>query len=412
MFCDVHVHLCKSVNKCSNTFRSYATTAYKNDIFKAVVFPYPLPLKSIDKIKEANRYIMEAFKNHMELFVPFFLITNDELRFIEIDKIMGFKEHFTLDPPREDFFFPAYDFLQDNGLFLMIHPGSAKKLSPERLTDLKIKKVENIKKNFPRLKIILAHSGRNLPFHAQGVKEVVLGLRRYEDVYFDTSTIRCPKAIEEMVEIVGSDRILFGSDYPYHKIAGEDIYSLEKDTILKADISDAEKDDIFRKNFTRLFLKKVWVRRVCNEDVAKILFLIDTLPELDRKHLAITRKMDKIKRCIEKQNHMYILENKEDKIIGFIRVSERHNNGALIEEIVVAPDARGRGLGRILMEVVTNKYSYVEAKTFVENTSINRLNEKMGFKVEKKSTKGNILYWKKERFGSEGDFNAQENVKV
>jgi len=400
MFYDVHVHLDKGINK----YRNYATTAYKNNIFKAVIFPFPL--KNIDKLKEANQYINEAFKSNMELFIPFFLITNDELHSIKVNIIMGFKEHFSLVPPREDFFFPAYDFLQNNRLFLMIHPGSEKKFSPEGLINFKIKKIENIKKNFPRLKIILAHSGRNLPFRVKGVKEIVFGLKRYEDVYFDTSTIRTPKAIKEMVEIIGSDRILFGSDYPYHNIPGEDIYTLEKDTILKADISDAEKEDIFQNNFRRLFLKDIWIRRVCKGDISKILFFIHTLPELDKKHLSIIRKIDKIKRCIEKQDHIYILENKENKIIGFIRVSQRHNNGALIEEIVIEPNARGKGLGKILMEVIINKYSYVEAKTFAENNAINRLNEKMGFKVEKKSTKGKILYWKNERFGSERDNNA------
>ncbi len=67
--------------------------------------------------------------------------------------------------------------------------------------------------NFPDLYIVCAHWGGGLPFYAL-MPEVASALNR---VFFDTAAsplLYQPKIFEHASEIVGADKILFGSDYP------------------------------------------------------------------------------------------------------------------------------------------------------------------------------------------------------
>ena len=78
---------------------------------------------------------------------------------------------------------------------------------------------------FPKLKILAAHGGGYLPFYAgrsdhaylarpeaQGIKELPRSyLRR---IYFDTVT-HDPRMIGALVDLVGIDQVLFGTDYPF-----------------------------------------------------------------------------------------------------------------------------------------------------------------------------------------------------
>lgn len=66
---------------------------------------------------------------------------------------------------------------------------------------------------FPNLKIVCAHWGGGLPFYAL-MPEVKEALR---NVYFDSAAspfLYQPGVYKQVVELVGEDKILFGSDYP------------------------------------------------------------------------------------------------------------------------------------------------------------------------------------------------------
>jgi uncharacterized protein len=67
--------------------------------------------------------------------------------------------------------------------------------------------------SFPDLKIVCAHWGGGLPFYAL-MPEVDKAL---DNVAFDTAAtvfLYRPGIFEEMRRIIGSDKILFGTDYP------------------------------------------------------------------------------------------------------------------------------------------------------------------------------------------------------
>jgi len=66
---------------------------------------------------------------------------------------------------------------------------------------------------FPDLRIVCAHWGGGLPFYAL-MPEVKQAMG---NVYFDTAAspyLYSPQIYRQVIELVGSDRILFGSDYP------------------------------------------------------------------------------------------------------------------------------------------------------------------------------------------------------
>ena len=66
---------------------------------------------------------------------------------------------------------------------------------------------------FPELKLVCAHWGGGLPFYAlmPEVKKVLA------NVYFDTAAspfLYSPEIYRQVAQIIGADKILFGSDYP------------------------------------------------------------------------------------------------------------------------------------------------------------------------------------------------------
>lgn len=67
--------------------------------------------------------------------------------------------------------------------------------------------------NFPDLTVVCAHWGGGLPFYAL-MPEVKEAMR---NVYFDTAAspfLYTPRIYGQVVDLVGADKILFGSDYP------------------------------------------------------------------------------------------------------------------------------------------------------------------------------------------------------
>jgi predicted TIM-barrel fold metal-dependent hydrolase len=66
---------------------------------------------------------------------------------------------------------------------------------------------------FPNLKLVCAHWGGGLPFYAL-MPEIAKALA---NVFFDTAAtvfLYKPEIFEQMSHAIGSDKILFGTDYP------------------------------------------------------------------------------------------------------------------------------------------------------------------------------------------------------
>ncbi len=110
----------------------------------------------------------------------------------------------------------------------------------------------------PYLKVILPHWGGGLPFF-----ELMPDIRKsFENVYYDmaASPLLCtPDIYENTINIVGAEKLLFGTDYPlvlYPDKEGEPGFANFLDEV-KANISDEKNlNNILGNNFLRLLNKK------------------------------------------------------------------------------------------------------------------------------------------------------------
>ncbi|HYD07635.1 MAG TPA: amidohydrolase family protein [Reyranella sp.] len=119
---------------------------------------------------------------------------------------------------------------------------------------------------FPRLKIVLGHMGEGLPFWLQRLDnrykaQVAVGasdkLARLPSEYFldnfviTTAGVTFMPALRLSLDVLGSERILFAADYPYEDDA-EAVRFLDG-----ADITEAERRQIYETNAVRLFKLKI-----------------------------------------------------------------------------------------------------------------------------------------------------------
>lgn len=112
-----------------------------------------------------------------------------------------------------------------------------------------------LKQSVPDLKIILAHWGGGLPFFEQNPKIRKL----FQNVYYDVAAgplLYDIHIFRRMVDILGVDKILFGSDYPlrlYPRLRKTPDMKTYIDRIRKeSGLSDSAQGKIFGKNFAGL----------------------------------------------------------------------------------------------------------------------------------------------------------------
>jgi len=367
-------------NARESRWNEYVRQAEKQSIAKALVFPFPLPYIQTAK---ANDYVLKAASCRPDLFLPMLLISNDISQLCQHkSQIAGAKEEFYLQGAREPHqFTEAYDFLQQHNLILMIHPHWEDRIS----------RIKKIIKNFPKLRIILAHSGRKWPFTGEDVIEMILPVfRKYENLIFDTSTIRDSKVIRALVEKAGAHRVIFGSDYPFYKTEGECVYSHELDTIKKSGIKEDDMHRVLCQNFKDILLPETYLRRALRDDLVRMAEIVAEISIVERKHLAIDKKIETFRSNIKVGRHVYLLEGR-DGIIAFMRESGRPNNAAMIEELYVLPQYRNRGHGTNLLRIAQGMFPELEAKTFANNINMNSSLVRSGFKLVHKGSK--ILQW-------------------
>lgn len=145
--------------------------------------------------------------------------------------------------PSDKRFFPLYDLARALNLIVTFHAGWDFSYPDEILATPEA--LLEVVKNFPGLRVVAAHMG--------GIKcsESVLSLlAERKDIYFDTAYCASKWISKEMMERIirkhGAERILFGSDYPWHRP------SREMDLIRSLDISDEDKALILGGNAERL----------------------------------------------------------------------------------------------------------------------------------------------------------------
>ena len=173
---------------------------------------------------ETNDYILESISRYPKRLVGFCSVQlqSPEAALKEIERcadggIKGIGElrpdMQLLDMSDEQLMNPLVDVMKKHNLILLTHtsepvghiyPGKGA-VTPEVLYPFIA--------NNPELPIICSHWGGGLPFYAlmSEVKQAI------SNVYFDTAAsplLYSPGIYEQVVQLVGADKILFGSDYP------------------------------------------------------------------------------------------------------------------------------------------------------------------------------------------------------
>lgn len=139
--------------------------------------------------------------------------------------------------------FPVFDLARACGLVVSIHMG----FDPSYPDEINSRPRDLIKimKNFPGLKVVAAHLGG-----MKMAREVLDLLAGRADVYLDTAYCADPwldrGLLLDIVRKHGAERLLFGSDYPWH------LPSRELELIRSLDIPEGEKALILGGNTRRL----------------------------------------------------------------------------------------------------------------------------------------------------------------
>jgi hypothetical protein len=143
-------------------------------------------------------------------------------------------------PSDDPGYFPIYEWLNERGLAVMSH--ATIMLDPAGTSMLK--RYAALSERFPRVKWVFAHAGGAGSKRLEGAIEAALEL---PNVYLETATSDADAgAFEYLVESVGADRVLYGSDMPLFDARNEVA------RIATADLSDEAKRMILGGNAIRL----------------------------------------------------------------------------------------------------------------------------------------------------------------
>ena len=127
--------------------------------------------------------------------------------FLDHPRFLGVKLHPLLDGyhPNDPIVHPLYELLVERDLPVLIHSGHPIFTLPWSIEEAVV--------NFPQAKVVLGHMGHGNIVYINAAIDVA---ERNPNVYLETSGMPMHTKIEEAVRRVGPDRVLYGSDAPFH----------------------------------------------------------------------------------------------------------------------------------------------------------------------------------------------------
>lgn len=208
-----------------------------------------------DQVRSINHWVLSLL-NDCERFIglgamhPDFENVGDELERLKKAGIRGVKIHpeFQFFYPDEERMFRLYEAFIEHDMLAFFHAGGGgtwlKEIhgTPERF--------EAVLDSFPKMKVLAAHFGGYDCW--DGVEKHLLG----RDILFDTAYIFNSSdgakylpadEIVRLVEAHGSEKILFGTDYPFRR------QDVEIANLLGLDLDDSDKRAILGENAARMF---------------------------------------------------------------------------------------------------------------------------------------------------------------
>lgn len=145
-------------------------------------------------------------------------------------------------------YYPIFEAAEKLGLIVVSHAGWDP-LSPEKVHATP-EMSARVLRTFPRLKLVLAHFGGM--YRYDEVEQHLVG--KFENLYLDTAFsagIIPPEQARRIIERHGAERILFGSDFPWHTTA------MEKEFLISLGLSEEEEEQIFHRTAETLLGREV-----------------------------------------------------------------------------------------------------------------------------------------------------------
>jgi predicted TIM-barrel fold metal-dependent hydrolase len=194
-----------------------------------------------DICSETNSYIIECVNRYPERLIGFCTIqpSAGEKALRELERCVqnGIKGVGEIRPDMQEFSLedkemlqPIIEYVINQKLIFLIHASEPVGHQYAGKGNVTPEVIYPFIEAYPHLKLVCAHWGGGLPFYGL-MPEVD---KAFHNVYFDTAAtpfLYRPQIFRYAIEIIGSDKILFGSDYPLlsPKLIVDQINSLNLD---------------------------------------------------------------------------------------------------------------------------------------------------------------------------------------
>ena len=137
--------------------------------------------------------------------------------------------------PTDDFVFPIMDEARRMKVPVAIHSGHPPFSLPWSIGELA--------ELYGDVKIVMLHMGHG---HGVYIQAAINTARRYGNIILETSGMPMHTKIREAVRTVGEDRVVFGSDFPFHH------YSVEIQRVKMAGLTKRELNLVLQENSKQL----------------------------------------------------------------------------------------------------------------------------------------------------------------
>ncbi|MHB1336745.1 MAG: amidohydrolase family protein [Candidatus Humimicrobiaceae bacterium] len=193
---------------------------------------FGLPLKEIN-LDATNSYISDVCKetNSHGLFIPEPSLKKIPDNFFK-DKFVGFKPYPDLvgfetpeDFSKLDIDVSMFDFISkevlefsnEYSLILLIHIPRKGRLNDKR----NIEELITIGKKYKNIKVILAHAGRSYCY--EDIRNSIHYIKDIKNLYVDTAMINNFSVNKTLINMLGSEKILFGTDSKISLFKGKNV---------------------------------------------------------------------------------------------------------------------------------------------------------------------------------------------
>jgi predicted TIM-barrel fold metal-dependent hydrolase len=222
-------------------------TGIKRAIISANIAIGPDYRMGNEMVYQAASVFPDKFHGYVTINPHYYRSINEELDYwfenkSNRDRMIAIKIHPTFHqyPIDGEYYRPVFQYAQAHDLVVLSHAWGE---SPyESLCGPRI--FDKIAEKYPSVKIIVGHSGGNLP----GFYKSVEVARKHENLYLDTCcSFLSLGFVEFLVENVGAERVIFSSDFPFLNAPaglGKVVYSK---------IDTEEKQKILGLNAAKLF---------------------------------------------------------------------------------------------------------------------------------------------------------------